>query len=261
VFNNKKIKARLLSEMGKFAVGEGAPQWGCDARAPKSSPNCFVVSGSRSGMRIVMADTPAILARVHRLRYQVYCQDRGFENPNLQLVGMEQDRYDEFSLQSLVLDDQTGADVGAVRLVLPNDAIGLPSYHLAPGVTAVADKAFPRATTAEASRFLRATGTSKQSELGSALETMALMAAIVRMSTFASMTHVLALVTAPMLRLLRIYRLPFKLVSEPVEYNGLRYPAIFDLASGLARVRDERPEVWRILTAGGIFYAHPVPSL
>lgn len=246
----------------RLAAGERVPQ---GIRGTTATRDGFAVSGARpdvpQGVRVVLADTPAVLARVHRLRYQIYCQDKGFENPDLQLVGMEQDRYDEFSLQSLVLDDHTGADLGAVRLVLPNDTVGLPSYHLAPDVAKVMDTAFPRATTAEASRFLRAAGSGGQGELGSAMETMALMAAIVRMSAHAGMTHVLALVTAPMLRLLKLYRLHFEPVTAPVEFNGLRYPAIFDLASGLARVRDERPEVWRILTAGGMFYAQPVPSL
>lgn len=206
-----------------------------------------------NGVRVVLADTPALLARVHRLRYAVYCLAKGFEDPDHQLLGMEQDRYDEFALQSLVMDE-AGGDLGAVRLVLPNPAVGLPSFDLAPGLRRLSGDVLPSATTAEASRFLRAVHASG-GKLGRAQEIMALMAAIVRMSARAGMTHVLALVTAPMLRLLGLYGVHFKPVAEPVAFNGLRYPAIFDLTLGLAQVRVERPEVWRILTAGGAFYA------
>ncbi|MBW7835841.1 MAG: GNAT family N-acetyltransferase [Sphingomonadales bacterium] len=216
---------------------------------------------SDAGIQVVLAETPALLERVFRLRYQVYCMARGFEDPAQQLSGLEQDRYDEFSVHSLLLDGESGDDLGSVRLVLPNTVVSLPSYAIAPEVKELADRDFPAATTAEASRFLRAVDAGRPSRWRSAEETLALMAAIVRMSAEHGMTHVLALVTEPMLRLLRRYRLNFRPLGEPVAFNGLRYPTVLDLTTDLDVVAAERPEVWRILTAGGALYSRSVPSL
>lgn len=54
-----------------------------------------------------------------RLRYRVYCEETGFEDPVQFPDGMERDHYDSHSLQMLVRHRPTGIVVGAVRLIMP----------------------------------------------------------------------------------------------------------------------------------------------
>lgn len=211
-------------------------------------------NGSRGGIEIVPASTSALLERVYRLRYDVYCVANEFEDPAHQIAGYEQDKYDQYAVHSLLLDAETGADLGSVRLILPNDEVSLPALTVSAAVAEAAGTLFPRATTAEASRFLRAIDTPLGGHRHSARETLALMAAIVRMSAAHGMTHVLALVTPPMLRLLNRFALDFKPIGAPVDFHGLRHAAILDLTTDLSVVAAERPDVWRVLTADGFYY-------
>lgn len=205
-------------------------------------------------MEIIPAATPALLERVYRLRYEVYCLATGFENPAHQIAGFEQDKYDEHAQHSLLIERSTGADLGSVRLILPNDEVSLPACAISQAARDAADDLFPMATTAEASRFLRAPESPERGTRHPAFETLALMAAIVKMSSEHKITHTLALVTGPMLRLLNRFGLAFRPIGEPVEFNGLRHAAYLDLTTDLSVVAAERPEVWRILTAGGQYY-------
>nr|WP_279347115.1 PEP-CTERM/exosortase system-associated acyltransferase [Govania unica] len=204
-----------------------------------------------------------MLERVYRLRYDVYCVANQFEDRAHQIAGYEQDKYDQYSVHSLLMDSESGAELGTVRLILPNDEVSLPTLQVSPTVAEAAGLLFPQATTAEASRFLRAVDVSGSAsgQRESARETLALMTAIVQMCASQGMTHVLALVTKPMLRFLNRFALAFKPIGEPVEFHGLRYAAILDLTTDLSVVAAERPDVWRTLTADGLYYNSLHPDL
>lgn len=206
------------------------------------------------GLEIVPASTPALLERVFRLRYNVYCLENAYEDPSQQIAGYEQDKYDEHSVHSLLIDRSTGDDLGSVRLILPNDEVSLPAYQVSKETEKHADVMFPKGTTAEASRFLRAPDQKNGRPRHATIETMALMAAVTKMSAEHGMTHMLALVTAPMLRLLSRFGLDFRPIGEPVEFHGLRYAAVLDLTADSPVVAAQRPDIWRILTADGLYY-------
>lgn len=216
------------------------------------------------GIEIISAYTPSLLERVYRLRYDVYCVANEFEDPTQQITGFEQDKYDNYSVHSLLIDTQTGADVGSVRLILPNDEVSLPALTVSRAMNEAAGVLFPKETTAEASRFLRAIdvlpGLDRVVPRQSARETLALMTAIVRMSASNGITHVLALMTAPMLRLVNRFGLAFKPIGEPVDFHGRRYAAILDLTVDLSAVATDKPDIWRVLTADGLYYG-PQPVL
>lgn len=234
-------------------------EWAAAARPQGKPQDRYVIagdgeSGNGGGIEIVSAVTPALLERIFRLRYDVYCVANEFENPAHQIAGFEQDKYDQYAVHSLLMDVESGADLGSVRLILPNNDVSLPALSVSPAMAEAAGALFPLATTAEASRFLRAIETPLGGQRQSARETLALMAAIVRMSAAHGMTHVLALVTAPMLRLLNRFALAFKPIGEPVNFHGLRHAAMLDLTADLSVVAAERPDVWRVLTADGLYY-------
>src|SRR5690606_27850567 len=105
--------------------------WAGAGRPQESAEACCIIAGdgedgNRGAIEIVPALTPVLLERVYRLRYDVYCVANEFENPDHQLAGYEQDKYDDYSVHSLLMDTETGADLGSVRLILPNEDVSLP---------------------------------------------------------------------------------------------------------------------------------------
>lgn len=219
-----------------------------------SSLNNLIVQGTGHAIEVVPAATPVLLERVYKLRYDVYCLANEFEDPSQQIQGYEQDKHDAHAEHSLLIDHATGADLGSVRLILPNDEVPLPCYEVSAEARAAADDLFPRATTAEASRFLRAIDAPVGRPREPAHETLALMAAIVKMSAEHGITHTLALITDPMLRFLRRYGIAFKPIGVPVVFHGLRHPALLDLTVVLTALAATRPDIWRVITAGGHYY-------
>lgn len=68
--------------------------------------------------QVVVADTEEAKKVHYRLRYQVYCLDKGFEAPDKFSDEMERDEYDDMSVHFLVKDKYTGHWVAALRLVI-----------------------------------------------------------------------------------------------------------------------------------------------
>ncbi len=62
------------------------------------------------------AETPELLRETYRLRYQVYCQELNFLNPENYPEGMEKDEYDPHSIHFAALD-QEDEIVGTIRLI------------------------------------------------------------------------------------------------------------------------------------------------
>ncbi len=56
---------------------------------------------------------------VHKLRYDVYCTELGFEDASAFPDQEERDRYDQYADHLLIIHRSSGAFVGTVRLVIP----------------------------------------------------------------------------------------------------------------------------------------------
>jgi len=202
-------------------------------------------------------DDPESLDEVFRLRYQVYCVERGFE-PGCN--GQETDRFDSISRHVLLRHRSTGIAVGTVRLVIPR--LGGPAAKLP--LEQVIDpprlRALPRSRIAEVSRF----ALSKELRAGSArsgsLARLALIRGIVQLSACMRVTHWCALMEPKLLRLLSTSGIHFMPMARLVEHHGLRQPSVVELAEMLERVYREKPEVWDFITDGGMFWrAGPTP--
>ena len=76
--------------------------------------------------RVCFADTPFGVALHQRIRYQVFCLDRGFEDPNTFSTAQETDAWDDHSAHFIVQNKHTGQWVAATRLVLPKRGRPLP---------------------------------------------------------------------------------------------------------------------------------------
>jgi N-acyl amino acid synthase of PEP-CTERM/exosortase system len=63
---------------------------------------------------VVLADTPMLMEEVYRLRYQVYCNEQGFERPDDHASGLETDGYDHHSVHAALIHRDTGQVCGCV---------------------------------------------------------------------------------------------------------------------------------------------------
>ena len=99
---------------------------------------------------VLIADTSGLIEEVFRLRYQVYCLEKGYETGR---DGMEFDKYDDRARHVLLVHRASGQAIGTVR-VIPSSRTGgvsgLPmSSVCGPGLL----RGLPTLTTGEISRF------------------------------------------------------------------------------------------------------------
>jgi len=228
----------------------------------------------------VFREAPAVENReiedAFKLRYQVYCLDRGFENAAACPEGMERDRYDDQALHCLLRDRASARPLGTVRLVRPAAKpiwfadLPLTDYATQESLEHIVQ--LPAGSTAEVSRFaiaraareiLQAPGAvtarqidraAGQGTLGERLlpyMSLGLIRGLVRLSMQHGITHWCLAAEPSLLRRLRGFGLHFRTAGPLVEHRGLRQICYADLAELLSRAHAERPEFWDIITVGG----------
>ena len=222
----------------------------------------------RNCLSVVCANSEDMLDIAFRLRFQVYCLERGFENAAGYPDGREQDSDDSRSLHSLLLDRATGSAVGTVRLILPRHGRDLPVFRLI-GASERHRTGLPLETTAEVSRFAVAKAFRRQLEegwskgpgrapisgggRGPALQllTFGLIQAVVMMGAFGEITHIVAMMEPALLRLLRRLGIAFHSLGDPIEHHGLRQPGWAVLSHLIASIKNCHPELGEIITDTG----------
>ena len=93
----------------------------------------MVINNFFDYFELVLAKTPAQKRDVYHIRYQVYCDELGYEDKSQFKQPLERDRFDGHSLHFLIRHRRTGLAAGTARCVLPFDEFGhkqsLPSEH------------------------------------------------------------------------------------------------------------------------------------
>lgn len=82
-------------------------------------PANFLASDFCNRFKLVVANTTKLQEEVYRIRYEVYCQELGYENEEQYPEGKEQDVYDIRSIHCLLHHRASGLYAGCVRLVFP----------------------------------------------------------------------------------------------------------------------------------------------
>jgi N-acyl-L-homoserine lactone synthetase len=202
-----------------------------------------------SEFQVIAADTDDILHRIHELRYQVYCTERGFL-PGAN--GLESDEFDHRSRHLALIMRRTGELIGTARLVLPSPDQGAADFPM----QAVCDPALfdhlPRSTSAEVSRFAISKQRRDSGSLG--LARLALVKGLVHLSAALGVTHWCAVMEPTLLRLLRMTSIHFHPLGPLIEYHGPRQPCFNRLDHLLDTILRERPPLWRYLTRGSAFW-------
>lgn len=233
--------------------------------------------------KVIRADTPELLNEVFRLRYQVYCIEHNFENPDDFPNGMERDRFDKHSVHSLLVHKPTGAIAGSVRLVLPlkkNPDFCLPIDDVCGEASLHDSSLFLRKHAGEVSRFAIAKtfrrrigeqgspcGVTEESlramEIAASLNndrriahhlTLGLISSLVQMSVENGISVWCSVMERALLRLLTRIGIHFNDLGPQIEYHGKRQPCYSVLGELLDGVMEERPDVWEVLTEKGRFW-------
>jgi N-acyl-L-homoserine lactone synthetase len=207
-----------------------------------------VIAAADSDFSVEIAVTSDELDEVFRLRYQVYCLERRFEQG---ANGREFDEYDAFSRHIVLRHRPSGQAIGTVRLIVPR----LGGSEAALPMEEVADlprlRALPRASVAEVSRFALSKVLRAESASFGSLCRLGLVRGLVQVSAMFGVGYWCALMEPKLLRLLASTAIHFQPVGLMVEHHGLRQPSFTPLSDMLARVRAERPAIWDFLTDAG----------
>jgi N-acyl amino acid synthase of PEP-CTERM/exosortase system len=219
---------------------------------------------------VIHANSKELLDDVFRLRFQVYCLERGFEHATDYPDGRERDEDDCRSIHFLVLYRPAAAvsdvPVGTVRLIMPRSGKNLPVLKL----TAARERRridFPLESTAEVSRFAIAkafrsclerdwrlrhrAGTALCERAAPPLLTYGLLRAVVMMSATSGITHIVAMMEPALIRLLGRLRIRFQPIGGPVEHHGLRQPVWAAMPELVDQVKRSHPELWELAMGAG----------
>jgi N-acyl-L-homoserine lactone synthetase len=253
----------MLSRSGTFDFVPATPQIPAGANratvsrgtnSGKPSPRDAIAAIARDFI-VEVADTPELILEAKRLRYQVYCVERGYEKSD---NGIEEDEFDSRARHLVLRRRSDGEVVGTTRVVPYNPALPHDSYPMQHACDTSLLHNLPTATTAEISRFAiskRLRGVSP------ALMRLALMAGVLKISHELGLTDWCATMEPCLLRLLQSSAVHFRPLGPLVEYHGLRQPCCAKITEVLARMQADRPEVWAFVTDNGRYYSEkPAPA-
>jgi N-acyl amino acid synthase of PEP-CTERM/exosortase system len=234
--------------------------------------------------KVITADTPKLVEQALRLRYEIYCLEKGYENPDQFENNLEKDALDDDSAHGLMVFVPTDVPVGTVRLILPqvshqNRLFPIeehceftPTNEEYQKGHSILEK-IDRIKIAEVSRF--SISKSFRKRLGEANTihgfadneqalmklkdrrfiphlTVGLVKAMFQLSFENRMKYWFA-VMEPKLRnsLLKRFYLQFYPLGPTVNYRGIRQPYIADIALTASEIRKNDVTLWDLLTNNG----------
>jgi N-acyl amino acid synthase of PEP-CTERM/exosortase system len=187
----------------------------------------------REHFEVVRASTPTLLDQVYRLRYQVYCVENAYEDPDRQPGGLETDIYDERSVHALLVHRGSDAVAGTVRVILP----GTDQQNPPLPINIVADseqrellRRLPHCT-AELSRFavskeFRQRCADAEDRRMLRYITIGLIRGALEMCRDNDIQYVCAVMERSLIRLLGRLGFVFDHLGGLIEYHGARQPCV-----------------------------------
>ena len=188
----------------------------------------------REHFEVVRASTPTLLDQVYRLRYQVYCVENAYEDPDRQVAGRETDIYDERSVHALLVHRRSDAVAGTVRVILPGTDRQDPPLP----ISVVADaeqrellRQLPYSRTAELSRFavskeFRQRCADPEDRRMLRYITIGLIRGALEMCRDHDIRYVCAVMERSLIRLLGRLGFVFEHLGGLIEYHGARQPCV-----------------------------------
>ena len=227
---------------------------------------------------VVKANTDELLAICKKLRYQVFCEERMRFDPKAHSNRLEEDNYDEHSLQTLLKDKVSGEYIATARLILSREPGNNFSYPLEECITRYNHvaidmiKTLPKFNTAEVSRFaiskhyrqslkrVSNAANGARNAMGAAnfdcLVTVGLIKSLIKMSAENNVTNWLAFMEPSLLRLLSRLGIHFETHGPLINHCGKRYACKKAVGDMLKGVKLTKPEAWRLITDNGKITIH-----
>ena len=212
--------------------------------------------------RVCFADTSFGVVLHQRIRYQVFCLDKGFEDPGAFSAAQETDAWDDQSAHFIVQNKNTRQWVAATRLVLPTRGRPLPVDSLnALDRTTLED---PNTPVGEISRFCIISNRSKV-EVNSQLEpdpnsleawgigaigrkqqfevTLGMIRAAGIYALKRDVNYCVMLITDAFARMLRTLGVTLRKAGPPTEHRGTRTAYIVDMRESVVSMAKKSSSV------------------
>lgn len=223
-----------------------------------------------------IADTDELRREVYRLRYQVYCAERGYEDPDQFAAGLEADSFDERASHALVRHRVSGLVVGVVRLIsrggagesnfLPMEEASAHVFdpellkqfdHTSQQVAEVSRFAVSKDAVSAAMRIAGHSAMYTVADDGTQLPAVAparliawgLIAILFRMSNELGVDQWMALMERSLARHLSRLGIDFHGIGPIIDYHGKRQPMIANVDDLLVDIRNRRPDFYQLITS------------
>ncbi|WP_078120741.1 PEP-CTERM/exosortase system-associated acyltransferase [Thiosocius teredinicola] len=214
--------------------------------------------------RVCFADTAFGVALHQRIRYQVFCLDKGFEDPEAFSAARETDAWDDHSAHFIVQDKSSQQWVAATRLVLPRPDSPLPVDSLGAFDRHLLDD--PNTKVGEISRFCIINNRS-QVEVNDYLEpepdsldawgigaigrrqqfevTLGMIRAAGIYALKRGINYCIMLITDAFARMLRTLGIKLKQAGPPTEHRGMRTAYLVDMRESVVLMAQKSTAVKR----------------
>lgn len=219
----------------------------------------------------VIADTEELIDECYKLRYQVYCVEHPFEEPNPEIGEYERDEFDGHSIHALLRYRPTGEFIGTVRLIMgsSDSPKRMPVMKVCEDNHIFIPNAIAQQQSVEISRlciskdFRRRITDSMYATAYSKRELVTVRSRVIPFMALGLMSMVFKLCKAhdihlayavmepSLIRLLSKLGIYFKPIGEPVEYHGVRQVTYITNHELFESLRTERPDILDLMTEGG----------
>lgn len=227
----------------------------------------------------IIADTDALREECFKLRYEVYCVEYDwlrYEN-KFMAQEIERDIYDDHSVHALLRHRATGMFIGTVRLILhPHGATtgAFPIHQLCRANNLTIPEIAPLQHQAEISRFCigkkfrrrvldtiqgidgSAKGVAEDCARVIPAMSLGLISALYQMARQNNVQQWCAEMEPSLIERLTKLGIYFENVGPLIEFHGQRQICHKPLDAWIARIKQEQPEIWDIITNKG---QHCVP--
>jgi len=221
----------------------------------------------------VIADTPDLIDECYKLRYQVYCIEHPFEEPDPLKGEYERDSCDGHAVHALLRYKPTGHYIGTVRLIIDDGEtpVRIPIRELCREHGVRLPVSFSKRPYGEISRFCISKDFRRRitDEMYSSSYTarelaemrsrvipymaLGLINMIFTLGRNHGISQACAVMEPSLIRLLTKLGIHFLPVGDPIEYHGTRQISYIKAADLNRSLYEERPDVLELMTERGKF--------
>ena len=232
-------------------------------------PRIDLVTPYREYFKLVAADTEHLRETAYRIRYEVYCNELGWEDRNLFPDGLERDAFDLSSKHCILEHRATDTSAGCVRLVMASPEKDKPAIPLQQHCAAALDAGqfdidqLPRRSFGEISRLAilsqyrrRPSEQETPDGMGKQLFEMkqderrrfphialGLYLGAASIGLGSGLNGVFAMMEPRLARHLRLVGIQFQQVGKVIDYHGPRAPFYITRAGLFNKIRPELREL------------------